>query len=89
MSKSLETILEKNLFFLFLQKFFGTKGVFLQDKSEKPAFVTICNNKILWVLCREIMDLWAGMTRNNLNMVCIRDGTIGCFEKFQLSVDLV
>ncbi|XP_014402982.1 PREDICTED: lipase member N isoform X2 [Myotis brandtii] len=53
---------------MFTKKFFGTKGVFLADKSEKPPFATMCNNKILLVLCREVMDLWAGFIRNNLNM---------------------
>uniref|UniRef100_G1P0R4 Lipase n=2 Tax=Myotis lucifugus TaxID=59463 RepID=G1P0R4_MYOLU len=51
-----------------IKKLFGTKGVFLADKSEKPPFATMCNNKILLVLCREVMDLWAGFIRNNLNM---------------------
>lgn len=31
----------------------------------------ICNNKILWVICSELMSLWAGSNKKNMNMVCI------------------
>ncbi|CAK6436300.1 unnamed protein product [Pipistrellus nathusii] len=51
-----------------IKKLFGTKGVFTADKTAKTTFVKICNNKILRVICREVMDLWAGLIRNNLNM---------------------
>ncbi|XP_036294388.1 lipase member N isoform X2 [Pipistrellus kuhlii] len=51
-----------------IKKLFGTKGVFTADKTAKTIFVKICNNKILRVICREVMDLWAGLIRNNLNM---------------------
>ncbi|XP_032738939.1 lipase member N isoform X2 [Lontra canadensis] len=45
---------------------FGTKGVFLKTGRE-PA-LKICNNKILWVICSELMSLWAGNNKKNMNM---------------------
>ncbi|XP_034518283.1 lipase member N isoform X2 [Ailuropoda melanoleuca] len=45
---------------------FGTKGVFL--KTGKVSALKICNNKILWVICSELMSLWAGSNKKNMNM---------------------
>ncbi|XP_020928913.1 lipase member N [Sus scrofa] len=51
-----------------IKKFFGTKGVFLEDKARKSSSIKLCNNKILWVICSEIMSLWAGFNKKNMNM---------------------
>uniref|UniRef100_A0A452U7W5 Lipase n=3 Tax=Ursus TaxID=9639 RepID=A0A452U7W5_URSMA len=45
---------------------FGTKGVFL--KTGTVSALKICNNKILWVICSELMSLWAGSNKKNMNM---------------------
>ncbi|XP_011359915.1 lipase member N [Pteropus medius] len=51
-----------------IKKFFGTKGFFLENKTGTQPSVKICDNKILWVLCSEIMSLWAGCNKKNMNM---------------------
>lgn len=58
----------KDNYCLFLQGIFGTKGVFL--KTGKEPTLKICNNKILWVICSELMSLQAGYDKKNMNMVC-------------------
>uniref|UniRef100_A0ABI7WBQ9 AB hydrolase-1 domain-containing protein n=1 Tax=Felis catus TaxID=9685 RepID=A0ABI7WBQ9_FELCA len=51
-----------------IKRFFGTKGFFLEDKMGKAPSTKICNNKILWVICSEIMSLWAGANKKNMNV---------------------
>ncbi|XP_017511035.1 lipase member N isoform X1 [Manis javanica] len=51
-----------------IKRFFGTKGCFLEDKKGKVLIARICNNKVLWVICREFMSLWAGWNKKNMNM---------------------
>ncbi|KAM5237300.1 lipase member N [Ctenodactylus gundi] len=51
-----------------IKAMFGTKGFFLEDKKLKMSTIKICNNKILWRLCREFMGLWAGYNKNNVNV---------------------
>ncbi|KAL0616104.1 Lipase member N, partial [Plecturocebus cupreus] len=48
-----------------IKAFFGTKGFLLEDK--KMPSTKICNNKILWLICREFMSLWAGFNQKNMN----------------------
>ncbi|XP_032101577.1 lipase member N [Sapajus apella] len=50
-----------------IKAFFGTKGFFLEDKKKKTPYSKICSNKILWLLCREFMSLWAGFNQKNMN----------------------
>jgi len=76
-------ILERIIIFYFLQKLFGTKGFFLEESIGKSPSVKICNNKILWVICREFMSLWAGSNKKNMNMVCIM--IRGPFDAFRNS----
>ncbi|XP_046944517.1 lipase member N isoform X2 [Lynx rufus] len=52
-----------------IKRFFGTKGFFLEDKMGKAPSTKICNNKILWVICSEIMSLWAGANKKNMNVL--------------------
>ncbi|XP_006211135.1 lipase member N isoform X2 [Vicugna pacos] len=51
-----------------IKRFFGTKGILLEDNTGKSPSIKICNNKILWVICSEIMSLWAGFNKKNMNM---------------------
>ncbi|XP_006147667.1 lipase member N [Tupaia chinensis] len=51
-----------------LKAIFGTKGVFLEDKKEKIPSTKICNRKIFWLLCSELLSLWAGFNQKNINM---------------------
>ncbi|XP_015984720.2 lipase member N isoform X2 [Rousettus aegyptiacus] len=51
-----------------IKNFFGTKGFLLENKARKPPSVKICDSKILWMLCGEIMSLWAGFDKKNMNM---------------------
>ncbi|MXQ80535.1 hypothetical protein E5288_WYG008994 [Bos mutus] len=51
-----------------IKKLFGTKGFFLEESIGKSPSIKICNNKILWVICREFMSLWAGSNKKNMNM---------------------
>ncbi|XP_027452121.1 lipase member N isoform X1 [Zalophus californianus] len=44
---------------------FGTKGIFL--KTGREPSLKLCNNKILWVICSELMSLWAGYNKKNMN----------------------
>ncbi|XP_062959358.1 lipase member N [Cynocephalus volans] len=50
-----------------IKAFFGTKGVFLEDEKRKISSSKICNNKILRVMCSEVMSLWAGFNKKNMN----------------------
>ncbi|XP_002756419.1 lipase member N [Callithrix jacchus] len=50
-----------------IKAFFGTKGFLLEDKKKKVPSSKICNNKILWLICREFMSLWAGFNQKNMN----------------------
>ncbi|XP_007942240.1 lipase member N [Orycteropus afer afer] len=47
--------------------FFGTKGLFLQEKIGKMPSIKLCDSKILWMICREFMSLWAGSNIRNMN----------------------
>uniref|UniRef100_G3SMN0 Lipase n=1 Tax=Loxodonta africana TaxID=9785 RepID=G3SMN0_LOXAF len=51
-----------------IKAFIGTKGFFLEDKTGKPPSVKICDNKILWVICSELMSLLGGSNQKNMNM---------------------
>ncbi|XP_039079256.1 lipase member M isoform X2 [Hyaena hyaena] len=51
-----------------IKHFFGTKGFFLEDKMGKVPSTKICNNRILWVICSEMMSLWAGANKKNMNV---------------------
>lgn len=64
-------VLEKVYCFLYLQKMIGTKGVLLGEEQKKATVVKLCKKKIFYSLCTELLSLWAGYNKKNLNVVCI------------------
>ncbi|XP_049620523.1 lipase member N [Suncus etruscus] len=51
-----------------IKKMIGTKGVMLGEEKKKATVVKLCKKKILYSLCTELLSLWAGYNKKNLNM---------------------
>ncbi|XP_069876545.1 lipase member N [Dipodomys merriami] len=50
-----------------IKAMFGTKGFFVEDNNKKIASTKICNNKALLPMCIEMLSLWAGFNKKNMN----------------------